>query len=43
MVLKHEGKIFRKTMWWSQRDLNPCFNPTTTSPLFYADSNTYLT
>ena len=20
--------------WWSQRDLNPCFNPTTTSPLF---------
>ncbi len=22
-------------VWWSQRDLNPCFNPTTTSPLFF--------
>jgi len=22
-------------VWWSQRDLNQCFNPTTTSPLFF--------
>ncbi len=27
---RDEGK-----MWWSQRDLNPCFNPTTTLPLFF--------
>ncbi len=35
MVLKHEGKNLMITMWWSQRDLNPCFNPTTTSPFIF--------
>ena len=29
-------------MWWSQRDLNPCFNPTTTSPLIYATFDDFL-
>jgi len=26
MVLKHKGNILSKTMWWSQRDLNPCLS-----------------
>ena len=35
---KDEGK-----MWWSQRDLNPCFNAITTSLYFMREWKTYPT
>ena len=34
---KDEGKN-----WWSQRDLNPCFNPTMISPLFLLGLDDFL-
>jgi hypothetical protein len=42
-AIMDEARAARASLvWWSQRDLNPCFNPTTTSPLFFRGFEHFL-